>query len=155
MLWNIETSVAVKEVWLVSPDLKPDISDPTMGEVVGENLKRGKRYVYFVPPTLDDLPELILRLKVNLGVDSPRSRSGDRIRVIQVDAPDFWMSLGSGNLIFFFNADPKSSRGISFREIVFTRVTERGFFWQECTEGDAELLYRFLRGKLEGSDALT
>jgi hypothetical protein len=138
MLWNIETSVAVKEVWLVTPDLKPDISDPTMGEVVAGNLKKGKRYVYFVPATLGDLSELTLRLKANVGIDSAKSRSGDRITMIQVDAQDFWMPLGSGNLIFFFNADPKSTIGISFREIVFTQITERGFFWQECAEAEAE-----------------
>jgi hypothetical protein len=126
-----------------------------VGEVVGENLKRGKLYVYFAPNTLGDLPDLTLRLKANLGVDSARSRSGDRITVIQLDAPDFWMSLGSGNLIFFFNTEPKSSRGISFREIVFTQISERGVFWQECTESEAELLYRFLRQKLEDFDALS
>lgn len=149
MLWNIETSVAVKEVWLVTPDLKPDVSDPEMGEVVGGNLKKGKRYVYFVPAVLGTPSELASRLRVNQGIDSTKSRSGDRITIVQVDAPGFWMSLGSGNLIFFFNADSKSTRGISFREIVFTQISERGFFWQECAENEAEILYNFLRQKLE------
>jgi hypothetical protein len=148
MLWNIEASADVKEVWLVTPDFKPDISDPVTGTLVGDNLRKGKKYVYFAPATLHNLPELNLRLRSNLGVERAKGRLGERVVIIQIDEQDFWASLGAGNVIFFFKVDPRTSRGIAFREVVFTQVSERGLFWQECTEVEAEILYSFLRQKL-------
>ena len=149
MLWNVEVSPTVKEVWLITPDFKPDISDPATGALVGENLRRGKKYVYFIPPGLGNIPDLISRLKSNLGIDSARARLGGRVTTIQLDAQDFWASLGAGNVIFFFRADPGSGRSVAFREVVFTKISERGLFWQECSEGETDFLYNFLHQKLE------
>jgi hypothetical protein len=149
MLWNIEQSAATKEIWLATPDLKPDVSDPIMGAVVGNNVRKGKRYTYFVPTSLDDLPDLMARLMINLGIDANNSRLSDRITAVQVEAPEYSVAFGSGNIIFFFDADPMLSRGSVFREIVLTQVSERGIFWQECTEKEADTFYHLLRQKLE------
>lgn len=149
MIWNIETSPTIKEVWLVTPDLKPDISDAGAGGIVGKNIKSGKRYVYFVPENLPNLPDLAVRLEVNLGVGLLKPRHRNLLAFVQVNAADFPVSPATGNLIFFFKADSKSSRGDAFREIVFTQVSERGIFWQHCDDGEAESIYLRLREKLE------
>lgn len=73
MLWNIETSVAVKEVWLVTPDLKPDVSDPEMGEVVGGNLKKGNDMFIWCPPFLALPPSWPLGLG-SIRVSIPQNR---------------------------------------------------------------------------------
>lgn len=147
MLWNIEAAPDTKEIWLVTPDFKPDISDPIMGEAVGSNLRRGKRYVYFVPDSLTDLPDLVSRLKANLKADAPKSRLSDLISVVQIDTQQYVASLG-GNIVFYFKTDPMVSRGIAFREIVFTQITDRGIFWQQCSEEEVDSLYHFLREKV-------
>ena len=70
-----------------------------------------------------------------------------------MDAADFPASVGPGNVIFFFKGDSKSSRGEAFKEIVLNQVSERGIFWQECTDAEAESMYHFLRQKLEQQNA--
>jgi hypothetical protein len=151
MIWNIETSPTTREVWLVTPDMKPDISDEATGKIVGKNIKNGKRYAYFVPATLPHLSDLVSRLETNLGIRSPRSRPRNVPIVVQIDpaAFPFPVSPATGNLIFFFKADPRSSRGEAFREIIFTQVSDRGRFWQHCADDEAESIYQLLRQKLE------
>jgi hypothetical protein len=153
MIWNIETSSAVKEVWLVTPDLKPDVSEKAVGDVVGTNLRKGKRYVYFVPANLDNLPDLALRLEANLGISSLKSRQRKLLVLVRLEVADFQISAGTGNVIFFFKTDSKSSRGDAFREIVLTKVSELGVFWQECTDAEAESMYQLLRKRLEEQNA--
>jgi hypothetical protein len=150
MIWNIETSPMTKEVWLVTPDLKPDISDAVTGNIVGKNIRNGKRYVYFVPDTLHNLSDLVSRLETNIGIKSPKSRQRNLLVIVQIDATTspFPVSSATGNLIFFFKADPRSSRGDAFREIVFTQVSDRGRFWQHCADEETESIYQFLRQKL-------
>jgi hypothetical protein len=152
MIWNIETSPTIREVWLVTPDLKPDVSDMTTGNLVSKNIKNGKRYVYFFPATLPNLADLVLRLETNLGVRPLKSRHRGLLTLIKLNAADFPVSPATGNLIFFFKTDSKSSRGDAFREIVFTQVSERGIFWQHCADEEAESIYQFLRDRLEAQN---
>jgi hypothetical protein len=149
MIWNIETSTTIREVWLVTPDLKPDVSDAITGNLVSKNIKNGKRYVYFVPANLANLADLVLRLETNLGIRPLKLRQRNLLTLVRVDAANFPVSAATGNLIFFFKADSKSSRGDAFREIVFTQVSERGIFWQHCADDEAESIYQFLRERLE------
>jgi hypothetical protein len=147
MINDIESSATTRDVWLVTPDLEPDLSEKETGKLVGDNVRKGKKYVYFVPADLTHLSDLKLRLKSNLGIDA-KSRLDERVILVQIDAQEFWLSLGPGNVIFFFDKDPKSSRGHAFKELVFTQISDRGMFWQECVDAEAESLYRFLREKL-------
>lgn len=149
MMWNIETSPTVKEVWLVTPDLKPDVSDTSTGALVGNNIRKGKKYVYFFPDNLNNQRDLVLRLKASLGVDSPRLRMVERLATVSVNAATFPMPPGTGNVVFYFKTSSKLGGGAAFREIVFTQVSERGLFWQECNETEAEEMYQMLRQKLE------
>ena len=52
MVLNIEASKEITEMWVVTPDLKPDSSDQLVGEKVKRNLKNNKRYIYFYPDNL-------------------------------------------------------------------------------------------------------
>jgi hypothetical protein len=152
MMRNIEISPTIKEVWLVTPDLRPDISDAATGSMVGRNLKDGKRYVYFAPANLPNLSDLILRLEVNVGARSLKSRQRSLMTVVKLDASDFPVSASDGNLIYFFKTDSQSSRGEAFREIVFTQLSQRGAFWQLCGDAEAESVYNSLRLKLTVPD---
>jgi hypothetical protein len=149
MMWNVETSSTVKEVWLVTPDLKPDVSDSVTGTLVGNNIRKGKKYVYFFPENLSDSSDLIARLRSNLGIVSPRSRTADRVMTVQVETIDFPVAPGTGNVVFYFKTDSRLSRGEAFKEIVFTQVSERGIFWQECKDAEADSMYGILRRKLQ------
>lgn len=155
MIWNIETSPTTREIWLATPDLKPDVSDVPAGKIVGTNIRNGKRYVYFVPTTLSNLPDLVSRLEANVGLRAAKSRQHNLLTIVQVAAADFPspVSPATGNLIFFFTADSRVSRGAAFREIVFTQVSERGRFWQHCADDEAESIYQFLRERLEAKKA--
>jgi hypothetical protein len=149
MIWNIETSPEIREVWLVTHDLKPDVSDVPTGNLVGKNLRSGKRYVYVVPSSIPNFADLTLRLEANLGVKPLKSRHRNFLKVVQIDKADFPLSSAAGNMIFFFKGDSRTSRGDAFREIVFTQVSERGIFWQHCADDEAESIYQFLRPRLE------
>ena len=153
MVWNMETSSATKEVWLVTPDLKPDVSEAAVGTMVGKNIRKGKRYVYFVPDDLDNLPDLTRRLEANLGISSMKARQPKTLTVVRVGTAGFPIYLGTGNVIFLFKTDSKLSRGDALREIVLTQVSERGIFWQECADKEAESMYQFLRQKLGEQNA--
>lgn len=152
MIWNIEASPTTREVWLVTPDLKPDVSEAATGNLVGKNIKAGKRYVYFVPATLPNLADLILRLEANIGIKTQKSRHRNLLTLVKMDAANFPVSPSTGNLIFFFKADSKSSRGAAFREILFIQVAERGLFWQHCADDEAESIYQLLRQHLEAQN---
>jgi hypothetical protein len=152
MLTNIETSPSVKEVWLVTPDLEPDLSEAATGAIVSRNIRNGKRYVYFVPTGLQNLSDLTVRLRFNVGAGSTKSYLRN-LQVIPIETTDFPISLGTGNMIFFFKTDSASSRGEAFREIVLTRVADRGIFWQECTDAETESVYQFLRRKIGEKEA--
>lgn len=47
-----EMSKEITEVWVVTPDLKPDSSDEIVGKLVNKNLKAGKKYIFFYPEDL-------------------------------------------------------------------------------------------------------
>ena len=95
MINDIEMSATIREVWLVTPDLKPDVSEKETGKLVGDNIRKGKKYIYFVPADLTHVSDLTLRLKSNLGIDA-RSRLNERITLVQINAQEFWLSLGPG-----------------------------------------------------------
>jgi hypothetical protein len=38
-----------KEIWVITPNLKNDLYNDTIKETVSNNLKNGKKYIYFVP----------------------------------------------------------------------------------------------------------
>jgi hypothetical protein len=146
MIVDIERSERVQEVWLVTPDLEPDISSPLFGKLVGNNLKSGKRYVYFCPGDLRDLDAGKTRLLANVG--ALKSRQTPRISIVPLDPKLHGRIFQRGNTIIFFSENPDWGAGTAFEEVVFTRVSERGVFWQEHTPAVTAEIQSVLRQEL-------
>lgn len=80
----------------------------------------------------------------------PRARGvGARFSAVPVEVERFPVHRGTGNVVFFFRGSSKLSGGEAFKEIVFTQVSERGLFWQECREVEADRMYHALCQELE------
>ncbi len=129
MVYQFERSKQVREVWLITPDLQPDLSSTTTGEIVASNLKNRKRYVYFCPSDLRNLEADMKRLLANIG--ALKSPEASRVTVVAVGPEVAEGIFQRGNTIIFFLGDPEWATFNAFEEIVLTKVSERGIFWQE------------------------
>jgi hypothetical protein len=143
ILWNLETSSATQEVWLSTHDLEPDLSDETMGAVVNENLRSGKRYVYFIPSRLPDSEQLRTRLRANIGIlNAPRLSA--RVTFVEVDETESPGLFQRSNSIVFFRGNPGETSPLAFEEVVLTKLARRGVYWQEYVPAETDKLVRRL-----------
>jgi hypothetical protein len=148
ILWTFESSRSTTEVWLVTPDLEPDMSDSTTGNLVARNLRGGKRYTYFYPNSLAVGDVLEERLLVNVGAaQSAKRREQVCFMRLGDDYDDSLFRLG--NSIFLFNGSPGQVRPRGFQEIVLTKIARRGSYWQQYDPLQAEDLCRDLLAKLQ------
>ena len=148
MIMDLETSKEVTEIWLVTPDLKPDSSDEVTGRTVSENLKRGKSYVYFFP---DDLPHSqaeIASLLKNIGLTDSR-KLRDKVTLIPVSRTQHSHLFAGGNMIFYYSDVHRSLPPRCFEEIVLTQIPKRGYFWQEHAESKSNALRHLLDAELQ------
>lgn len=148
MITELETSERVREIWLVMPDLEPDLSDPRTGKIVADNLKCGKRYVYFCPSDLDELEVEKTRLLANIGA-LKSSRQASRVTIVPIDPRVHGHVFQRGNTIFFFSENPEWAAGTAFEEVIFTRISARGLFWQEHTPMVAGEIHSALKKELQ------
>ena len=148
MIWDIETSERAREIWFISPDLEPDLSDPTTGSVVASNLKRGKRYVYFCPKNIPNLDSAQRKLLANIGA-SKSERLASRVSVVPIEREDNQPIFQRGNIIIFFFEDADWETGRAFEEIVFKKLPKRGLFWQEYSPSEAERIKVRLKQRLD------
>jgi hypothetical protein len=72
MLTRLEISSDIQEVWLVTHDLEPDLSEVTTIKMVKRNLATGKRYVYFYPSQLYGAEDKVRMLRRNIGANEAR-----------------------------------------------------------------------------------
>jgi hypothetical protein len=129
MIYQLEKSKRVQEIWLVTPDLQPDSSSSTTGEIVASNLRSRKRYVYFCPSDMRNFEAEKKRLLSNIG--ARRQQETSKVTIVPV-APELAEGIFQrGNTIIFFLGDPEWGAFKAFEEIVLTKVSERGIFWQE------------------------
>jgi hypothetical protein len=150
MVWDVEQSDRTREIWLVTPDLEPDLSDPEVRVLVRRNVRAGKRYTYFFPKDIGNAAEI--ESKLLGGLDLTKSPKLARsITVIATEPTSSNGLLHRGNSILFFDGDPASATMYAFEEVVFTRITERGIFWQELPKALAEELRRALQAELTRS----
>jgi hypothetical protein len=132
MIWELEASARVQEVWLATPDLQPDLSEVATGRLVAHNLRAHKKYVYFCPSGIRDLETEKRRLLANIGALRPQEAS--RVTVVPIGpSPRSEGIFQRGNTIIFFSEDPAWGTYNAFEEIVFAKVSARGIFWQEHT----------------------
>ena len=148
MITELERSERVREIWLVTPDLEPDLSDPRTGRIVANNLKSGKRYVYFCPSDLDELEVEQTRLLANIGA-LKSSRQASRVTIVPIDPKVHGRIFQRGNTIFFYSENPEWAAGTAFEEVIFTRISARGIFWQEHAPAVAGEIQSALRKELQ------
>ena len=142
MLTNLEESSDVCEVWFVSQDLEPDLSEKKTGDMVKRNLVAGKHYIYFYPSQLDGAKDKIRTLRRNIGADDPR-RAKSVVLVPLADTLDLPI-FSRSNVIMFFKDKPVYGTQLVLQEIVFTKVSRRGIFWQEHDPQYARRLFEVL-----------
>jgi hypothetical protein len=147
MITSLELSNDVRTIWLVTPDLEPDLSESTTASVVKKNLIAGKSYIYFYAASIKSSDEKIRRVKRNIGANDPTL--GKNVEFV---AMDDWMSSRlipmRGNIILFFKDDPAYGTELVFLEVVLSKVSKRGLFWQECERADAAQVFETLRKEL-------
>jgi hypothetical protein len=147
-LGHLESSREVCEVWLLTHDLEPDLSAVKTINVVKSNVASGKRYVYFYPTDLPDAESKVLRLRRNIGADSPPR--ADQVRFIAMsDSTIFTRE----NVIMFFRDDCVYGADLVYQEIVLTKFSERGIFWQELNHVYAGKLMATLREAVDEATA--
>jgi hypothetical protein len=147
MLWDIETADRTRDIWFVTPDLEPDISDPTVASVVSANLKRGKRYIYFCPANILHRETTKTKLLASIGA-LKSDRLAARVTIVPVEDTQGQIFQRGNVIIFFFeNADWETGR--AFEEIVFTKLSARGLFWQEYPAAVAEQIKVRLKQELD------
>jgi hypothetical protein len=151
---DIERSKETTEVWLITPDLKPDTTSAETGETVSSNLKRGVRYVYCVPGDLPNLPLETSRLYENIGKGIPVAELRDIAKVIPITASECPLLFPRHqNLIFFFRDRLRDGLPRCFEEVLFTKVSERGLYWQEHNDLKTQEFRRIVAAALPSERA--
>jgi hypothetical protein len=146
MITQLETSARTREIWLATPDLEPDLSDHGTGAIVAANLKARKKYVYFCPCNIRDFQIEKKRLLANIG--ALKSQETSRVTVVPMRLEASGNRFQRGNTIIFFSEDPEWGTYNAFEEIVFTKVSARGIFWQEHTPAVAAEIHAALKEEL-------
>lgn len=146
-VYELERSERVQEIWLATPDLEPDMSNPTTGKVVASNLRAKKRYVYFCPSGISDFDAARRRLLANVG--ATRAQDASRVAIVQIGPGVHGQIFQRGNTIIFFAEDPEWGTYSAFEEVVFTKISGRGVFWQEHSPAIAAELRAILKQELE------
>jgi hypothetical protein len=147
MVWAIEVSREIEEIWLITPDLKPDASDKEDGELVNRNLKNGKKYIYFFPNDLPDLENEIKRLRHNIGATGSGEKFAKQLTFISLPKNNYGHIFSKGNIVLYFGGKNPLPR--CFEEVILTQVSERGLFWQEHAENKSREIRATLNTALQ------
>jgi hypothetical protein len=152
MIWEVEMSKETAEVWMYTPDLKPDSTEASIGKAVMKNLRASKNYVYFFPNDLPHRDQEIAKLLKNVGAsDRFPFDWKDRIKFVPIENPAM-LGLAYENTIFYFRDGARLLQPRCFEEIKFTKVASRGTYWQEHSETRAaELQHALAKALVEQS----
>ncbi len=131
-LHEVETGATTTEIWLFSHDFKPDSYDTSVGRIVNRSLKKGRKYVYFYPA---DLPHFELeraRLFKNIGLTNVKDDPlRDLVRLVPIGTKQYDVTVRDGNILLCFFDTERTIPPRCFEEVIFTKFSERGIFWQE------------------------
>jgi hypothetical protein len=144
MVWKIELSRGTVEIWLYTPDLKPDSTDQPTGKAVHSNLKLGKKYVYFYPKSLPHSAYETAKLLKNIGLDETGASDLKGLVTLIALEDGLVSRLGNRNTIFYFKDRDNLLRPRCFEEMKFTKVPTRGAYWQEHQDETANELHHLL-----------
>ncbi len=120
MLRTIEASKVITNVWMLTPDLVPDVTDRRVAEVVTTNLRRGVRYVYFVPPEVAVNKEMIDRLHTNLSMaGSELAATKELVSIVPLtcEAATFSKLGTGGDCILYFDGSTEVGHGYAYEQI--------------------------------------
>jgi len=141
MIWALEASKEITEIWLFTPDLKPDVSEDEVGKAVNANIKNGKKYVYFFPDNLPHLKTEINRLYNNIGLTEPATyKYKNQVNLVPLSYEKYRKLFNGGNIILFFSDEHRSFPPKCFEELILNKIDERALFWQENSEKKAKEL---------------
>lgn len=143
MLDDFEAGKDLTEVWIVSKDLKPDASDEGTGKLVNKNLRKGVKYVFFYPDGLQYFQSEKQRLLRN--INATTDKLSRQVRFVCLSQSKYAELAADGNVALYFHDKDRSVTPKCFEEIVFTQVHERGIFWQEHSDDEANRI-RYLLG---------
>jgi hypothetical protein len=149
MILDVEMRDDTLEIWLVTPDLQPDLSDESTGKLVYNNIKKGKRYVFFYPNNLRHINDEIAQLKLNIGIKDTRSKLAQQISLIALDSTKHSDLFSRGNILLCFRDRKRGVPPRCFEEVVLTQITERGSFWQEHSEAKSKEIWHLLEPHIE------
>lgn len=149
MVMDLETSNGVTEIWLVTPDLKPDASNETTGRLVNKNIKNGKRYIYFFPDNLPHRDAEIARLFKNIGLDGTLAKYRNRVVLVPLSQSEHKDLFDGGNIILYYRDKERFLPPRCFEEVLLTQIPERGAFWQEHAEGKSQEIRHLLETGLQ------
>ena len=155
-IWAVESAKNLSEIWLVTPDLKPDTTQEAVGKLTNQNLRQGKKYVYFIPDDLPHIESEIDRLYKNTGVaDSKSQKLKEKMTIVRLDKVKHSSLFHGGNVILYFLDKGKGKTPRCFEEIILTQITERGAFWQEHSEGKSNELRHLLEKELRNANCMS
>ena len=121
---EIEQSIEVKDIWVVSPDLENDTADADVIPIVKANARKGVRYTYVVPDN-----ELIDARTKELKEVFKGIRS--KPQIIKVPEKEFFLMTITHITIY----NPKGEGGAPGRVFLELPVNGRGW-WVEMCRGD-------------------
>jgi len=150
---KLEGDLGVEHVWMMTPDLEPDLSDKTTRSAVKENRARGINYFYVCPSSVSDGD--VTRLTTELSVDNSSGLSDGQgvpgqIRVEKVTIGTELSIFGAGgNRIILFYGRPGSSRLRVYDEVVLDNH-DRGSLWRPRVEEEGRRTYKMLEDSIQG-----
>jgi hypothetical protein len=111
------------DVWIVTKDLEPDLTESETQSVVLSNLRRGISYVYFVPEEIE--PTRLQALKDAL------DGQGNKVKYVLLPRtrPEFQVD----NVTVLLKDMPSHGRYDVFEEVTFVAAEQRGLYWKHST----------------------
>jgi hypothetical protein len=142
-----EAETGVHSVWVITPDLEPDLTDDATQKVVKGNIENRVRYCYFCPSTVpdEDIDRLIRDLSFVAPSDEGQSAAiAPTVEKIQV-GPELMLFGAGGNRVVIFYDDPGTSRLVVFDEVVLDG-RGRGTLWRPRSKDVGKTTVAALRG---------
>jgi hypothetical protein len=137
-VWELEQSASVGEIWLVTPDLEPDLSDRYLAQMTNRNLQRGKHYVEFYYEDLEDAHNKIKAARKMMGI----SNDSKSLLYIPLSKDKYQQIAARINL--YFDDKERIILPRCFEEITFTQIQTVATFWQEPSEAKTRKIWRLL-----------
>jgi hypothetical protein len=134
---DFEASTAVRQVYIVSRDLEPDLSNLVTRRVVHRNLRQGDTYYYYCEKNGHDRGNDLRR---HIGAE--RDPEAGRVTIVELEgtSPIF----GPGSRVLF-DSPGSFPHPLYFEEIRLNREAERGTWWVRHQAREADLLERQLQ----------